>query len=71
MGLETNAAQSNGLGNAEVKGSYKNYVDFISNINKVPAKDVNAVVKKYIQGIRWSYLGDLTKVKSDIFLQKL
>ena len=71
MGLETNAAQSNGLGNAEVKGSYKNYVDFIANINKVPAKDVNAVVKKYIQGIRWSYLGDLTKVKSDIFLQKL
>ncbi len=71
MGLETNAAQSNGLGNAEVKGSWKNYVDFIPNINKVPAKDVNAVVKKYVQGIRWSYLGDLTKVKSDIFLQKL
>lgn len=71
MGLETNAAQSNGLGNAEVKGSWKNYGDFISNINKVPAKEVNAVVKKYVQGIRWSYLGDLTKVKSDVFLQKL
>ena len=71
MGLETNAAQSNGLGNAECKGSWRNYIDFISNINKVPAKDVNAVVKKYVSGIRWSYLGDLTKVKSDIFLQKL
>ncbi|MCF8283679.1 MAG: insulinase family protein [Sphingobacteriales bacterium] len=71
MGLETNAAQSNGLGNAEVKGSWKNYGDFISNINKVPAKEVNAVVKKYVNGIRWSYLGDLSKVKSDVFLQKL
>jgi predicted Zn-dependent peptidase len=71
MGLETNAAQSQGLGVAEVKGTYKNYIEFISNINKVPAKDVNAVVKKYLSGIRWSYLGDLTKVKSDTFLQKL
>lgn len=71
MGLETNAAQSNGLGIAESKGTWKNYIDFISNINKVPAKEVNAVVKKYLEGIRWSYLGDLTKVKSDTFLQKL
>lgn len=71
MGLETNAAQSQGLGINEVKGSYKNFNDFITNINKVPAKDVNAVVKKYLTGIRWSYLGDLTKVKSDTFLQKL
>lgn len=71
MGLETNAAQSNGLGLAEVKGTWKNYVEFINNINKVPAKDVNAVVKKYLTGIRWSYLGDLTKVKSDTFLQGL
>ncbi len=71
MGLETNAAQSQGLGINEVKGSYKNFNDFITNINKVPAKEVNAVVKKYLTGIRWSYLGDLTKVKSDTFLQKL
>jgi predicted Zn-dependent peptidase len=71
MGLETNAAQSQGLGINEVKGSYKNFNDFITNINQVPAKDVNAVVKKYLTGIRWSYLGDLTKVKSDTFLQKL
>ncbi len=71
MGLETNAAQSAGLGNAEVKGTWKNYVEFINNINKVPAKEVNAVVKKYLTGIRWSYLGDLTKVKSEVFLQKL
>ncbi len=71
MGLETNAAQSQGLGVNEVKGSYKNFNDFITNINKVPAKEVNAVVKKYLTGIRWSYLGDLTKVKSDTFLQKL
>ncbi len=71
MGLETNSAQSQGLGVAEVKGSWKNYMTFIDNINKVPAKDVNAVFKKYITGIRWSYLGDLSKVKSDIFLQKL
>lgn len=71
MGLETNAAQSQGLGVAEVKGTWKNFGAFISNINKVPAKDVNAVVKKYLSGIRWSYLGDLTKVKSDTFLQKL
>lgn len=71
MGLETNAAQSQGLGLNEVKGSWKIYTNFIDNINKVPAKDVNAVVKKYLAGIRWSYLGDLTKVKSDTFLQKL
>jgi zinc protease len=71
MGLETNAAQSMGLGVNEVKGTYKNFNDFIANINKVPAKEVNNVVKKYLTGIRWSYLGDLTKVKSDTFLQKL
>ncbi len=71
MGLETNAAQTQGLGAAEVKSSYKFFVNFIDNINKVPEKDVNMVFKKYITGIRWSYLGDLTKVKSDTFLQKL
>lgn len=71
MGLETNAAQSQSLGATEVKGSWKDYTEFINNINKVPAKEVNAVVKKYLAGIRWSYLGDLTKVKSDTFLQKL
>lgn len=71
MGLETNAAQSNGLGVAEVKGGWKYFVNFRENINKVPEKDVNAVVKKYLTGIRWSYLGDLSKVKSDTFLQKL
>ena len=71
MGLETNDAQCAGLGVAEAKGNWKNFNTFIDNINKVPAKDVNAVFKKYITGIRWSYLGDLSKVKSEIFLQKL
>ena len=71
MGLETNAAQTMGLGMAEVKGNWKNFNSFIENINKVNPKEVNAVFNKYIQGIRWSYLGDLSKVNSEIFLQKL
>ena len=71
MGLETNAAQTLGLGMAEVKGNWKNFNSFIENINKVNPKEVNAVFNKYIQGIRWSYLGDLSKVNSEIFLQKL
>ena len=60
-----------GLGLAEVKGNWKNFNSFIENINKVNPKEVNAVFNKYIQGIRWSYLGDLSKVNSEIFLQKL
>ena len=71
MGLETNAAQTMGLGMAEVKGNWKNFNSFIENINKVNPKEVNTVFNKYIQGIRWSYLGDLSKVNSEIFLQKL
>ena len=71
MGLETNSAQTQGLGMAEVKGNWKNFNSFIENINKVNPKDVNIVFNKYIQGIRWSYLGDLSKVNSEIFLQKL
>ena len=71
MGLETNSAQTMGLGMAEVKGNWKNFNSFIENINKVSPKEVNTVFNKYIQGIRWSYLGDLSKVNSEIFLQKL
>ena len=71
MGLETNSAQTLGLGMAEVKGNWKNFNSFIENINKVSPKEVNTVFNKYIEGIRWSYLGDLSKVNSEIFLQKL
>lgn len=71
MGLETNSSQTQGLGAAEVKGSWKNFVGFIDNINKVTPKEVNAVFNKYITGIRWSYLGDLSKIDSKVFLQKL
>ncbi len=71
MGLETNAAQTQGLGSAESKGNWKNYNSFIDNMSKVSPKEVNAVFNKYITGIRWSYLGDLSQISSEIFLQKI
>ncbi len=71
MGLETNGAQTLGLGVQEVKGTWKNYENFISNINKTDAKIINATFKKYITGIRWSYLGNPSQMDSKIFLQKL
>ncbi len=57
MGMETNAAQTQSLGSQEVKGSWKNMVNFIDNINKTNPKLVNETFNKYVTAIRWSYLG--------------
>jgi zinc protease len=71
MQLETASTQTQSLGSSEVKGSWKNAVNFIDNINKVTPKMVNETFNKYITGIRWSYLGKLDQVDSKVFLQKL
>lgn len=72
MQTETNAAQTQSLGANEIKsGTWRSMTTYIDNINKVPSKQINEVFNKYVTAIRWSYLGDLSKVDSKVFLQKL
>lgn len=71
MRNETNASQSLSLGGAEIRNSWRNAVSFIDQVNKVTLKQLNSTFGKHINGIRWSYLGDISRIDSKIFLQKL
>ncbi len=71
MQQETNSGQTQSLGRSEIYGSWKSSVTIIDQINSVKPKLVNDTFKKYANGIRWSYLGDKSKLDSKIMLQKL
>ncbi len=71
MQQETNAGQTQSLGSNEIYGSWQNSITIVDKINNVKAKQVNDAFKKYATGIRWSYLGDKSKLDSKLMLQKL
>ena len=68
---ETNDAQASALGSNEiVHGNWKRAITIKDDIKKVSLDQMNAVFKKYINNITWSYQGDPKKVNAVLFTQK-
>ena len=67
--LETNGAQSQWLGVAEITGSWKYTQTFMENVDKVTVKDLNDAFNKYSSSINWTYLGKESAVSKDDFKQ--
>src|SRR6266550_6235323 len=61
---ETNAAQADFLARAELyQGDYKSGDTFVSDLRKVTPEDVQRVVRTYMKGLRFAYVGDPSKLK--------
>lgn len=60
---ETNADQANMLARAELyQGDYKRAASFVDDLRAVTPRDIQRAASKYMQDIRWAYVGDPSKV---------
>jgi predicted Zn-dependent peptidase len=58
MKEESAGAMAAALGNAEILGDWRIADETAERITKVTLAEMNSVLKKYVNSIRWSYLGD-------------
>ncbi|MGI9139632.1 MAG: M16 family metallopeptidase [Gemmatimonadaceae bacterium] len=66
---ETNAAQADFLARAELfRGDYRVAERFVEELRAVTPQQVRAVSQKYMQGMRFAYVGDSTKVARSLLL---
>lgn len=60
---ETNADQANLLARAELyQGDYKRAAHFVNDLREVTPRDIQNAASKYMQDIRWAYVGDPSKL---------
>jgi zinc protease len=60
---ETNAAQADFLARSQLyQGDYRAAERFVSDLRKVTPEDVQRVVRRYMKGIRFAYIGDPAKL---------
>lgn len=60
---ETNADQANMLARAELyQGDYKRAAHFVDDLREVTPKDIQRAAGKYMQDVRWAYVGDPSKL---------
>lgn len=60
---ETNAAQADFLARAQLyQGDYRAADQFVSDLRRVTPEDVQRVVRTYMKGIRFAYVGDPSKL---------
>ncbi|MBP1639987.1 MAG: insulinase family protein [Bacteroidetes bacterium] len=67
MRNESTSANARALGIAEIKGSWKNEISLLNQINAVTLPEMQNTFAKYIDGIKWSYLGDETLTDKEAF----
>lgn len=67
MRNESTASNARALGIAEIKGSWKNEISLLDNINAVTLPEMQHTFAQYIDGIKWSYLGDETLADKEAF----
>lgn len=59
LGNETNQSQANGLASYELAGfGYKEAANFINNLNKVTAADIQSVAQKYMKNLQFVLIGN-------------
>jgi len=73
MKEESSGAIAAALGNAEIMGDWRIADEAADRVNKVTLDELNAVLKKYVKDLRWSYLGDekLANENADVFKSKI
>ena len=69
MGLETMSQQANSLGMAELNGDWRLADQLTDKVNAVSLEDLNRMADKYMNTIRWTYLGDVEKISEESFIQ--
>lgn len=69
MRLETASNQSLNIGRWELRGNIKAFDEFEKLVNAVSIQDVNRVFTSNTGTIKWTYLGDRTKVTPEDFKQ--
>lgn len=69
LNLETNSAQSLGIGTQEMAGDYKLFETLTQRVNNLSLEDLNKAFKKYSTMISWTYLGKKDMVANEDFIQ--
>jgi predicted Zn-dependent peptidase len=69
LGQETNEAQAQSLGSAELIKGWEYAQNFRQEVSGITLDEVNAVFRKYVSGISWYYLGKKDQVDEKIFLK--
>jgi zinc protease len=69
MRLETSASQSLNIGKWKLRGNLKMYDEFGAQVNGVTLQDINKVFRSNAGKLKWTYLGDKTKVSPEDFKQ--
>lgn len=67
MKNESNGAIAMALGNAEIRGSWKNEEAFLDKINAVTLPEMQRTFAAYTNGIQWSYLGVAAQADKEAF----
>ena len=67
MRNESTASNARAFGIAEIKGSWKSEISLLDNINAVTLPEMQHTFAQYIDGIKWSYLGDETLADKEAF----
>lgn len=66
---ETNAAQADFLARAELfRGDYRVAARFVDELREVTPRDVRTTAQKYMQNMRFAYVGDSTKIDRRLLL---
>lgn len=67
MGSESTFSNALSLGVNEIKGSWKNFFEFLDKVNAVTLPQVQKVFADYADGIKWNYLGDESLADKEAF----
>jgi len=67
MGSESTFSNALSLGASEIKGSWKNYFEFLNKTNAVTLPQMQKVFAEYADGIKWNYLGDESLADKEVF----
>jgi predicted Zn-dependent peptidase len=66
MKLESSGDIAAGLGEAEIMGDWRMAEALPEKIEKATPQDILDAARKYITGIKWAYMGDLSKAESTL-----
>ncbi|WP_118975423.1 M16 family metallopeptidase [Taibaiella koreensis] len=67
MGNQSTAAIAAMVGDAEMKGNWKNAETMLTDLDAIPLETVQRVFNRYATGIRWNYLGDEKLADKEMF----
>jgi len=67
MGSESTGSNAIALGVNEIKGSWKNFFEFLNKTNAVTLPQMQKVFAEYADGIKWNYLGDESQADKEAF----